>query len=223
MEPWSLVRQRLSWRASLIVYLGFLGLGGSVLPVHALTVALDVGHSLTSPGVMSAMGVPELRFNQALALAVQQVFQHRTWRPVLIGAAGEITELRARPRAAAQAHAELLLSIHHDSVQPQYLEVWDVEGKPQRYSDRFRGFSLFVSRTNPAPQVRLACTSALGQALRQAGCTPSPQHAEPIVGENRPFADAVNGVHYYDDLVVLKTATIPAVLLEAGVIVHPAG
>jgi hypothetical protein len=47
-------------------------------------------------------------------------------------------------------------------------------------------------------------------------------HAEPIPGENRPFADRINGVHYFDDLVVLKTATQPALLLEAGIIVHRA-
>jgi N-acetylmuramoyl-L-alanine amidase len=45
-------------------------------------------------------------------------------------------------------------------------------------------------------------------------------HAEPIPGENRPFADRANGVHYYDQLVVLHTATQPAVLIEAGVIVN---
>ena len=68
----------------------------------------------------------------------------------------------------------------------------------------------------------LACASQLGTALRHAGFVPSPHHAEPIPGENRPFADQTNGVHYFDNLVVLKTATQPALLLEAGVIVHRA-
>ena len=45
-------------------------------------------------------------------------------------------------------------------------------------------------------------------------------HAEPIPGENRLFADRLNGVYYFDDLVVLKTATQPALLLEAGIIVN---
>jgi len=30
----------------------------------------------------------------------------------------------------------------------------------------------------------------------------------------------VNGVHYYDNLIVLKTARTPAVLVEAGVILN---
>ena len=56
--------------------------------------------------------------------------------------------------------------------------------------------------------------------MRKAGFTASRYHADPVLGENRPFADEVNGVHYFDNLAVLKTATIPALLFEAGVIVN---
>jgi N-acetylmuramoyl-L-alanine amidase len=41
-----------------------------------------------------------------------------------------------------------------------------------------------------------------------------------VLGENRSFADEENGVHYFDNLAVLKTASVPALLFEAGVIVH---
>jgi N-acetylmuramoyl-L-alanine amidase len=56
--------------------------------------------------------------------------------------------------------------------------------------------------------------------MRRAGFTASRYHADPIVGENRPFADEENGVHYFDNLAVLKTAGIPALLFEAGVLVN---
>jgi N-acetylmuramoyl-L-alanine amidase len=79
---------------------------------------------------------------------------------------------------------------------------------------------LFVSRRNVDPPASLACASAIGTAMRGSGFTPSLHHAEPIEGENRPLADAANGVYYYDDLVVLRSATQPALLLEAGVIVN---
>ena len=64
------------------------------------------------------------------------------------------------------------------------------------------------------------CARAIGEQLRKKGYVPSPHHVEPIRGENRPWAEPSNGVYYFDDLVVLKTATIPAVLLEAGIIVN---
>jgi N-acetylmuramoyl-L-alanine amidase len=60
----------------------------------------------------------------------------------------------------------------------------------------------------------------MGQSLRQKGFTPSRYHADAVLGESRPFADEENGVHYFDNLAVARTATMPAVLVEAGVIVN---
>ena len=60
----------------------------------------------------------------------------------------------------------------------------------------------------------------IGVALKQAGLRPTAHHAEPIAGENREWADQNAGVYYFDDLVVLKTAKTPAVLIEAGVIIN---
>jgi N-acetylmuramoyl-L-alanine amidase len=195
-------------------------LGGLVAPAVGHTIALDVGHSLAHPGATSARGVPEFVFNKALAAVVRDTLVKQGFHVRMIGAQGDMHDLQGRTRAAVGA--DFFLSLHHDSVQPRYLEDWVYNGIPRRFSDRFAGFSLFVSRTNPQPSASLACASQLGTALRHAGFAPSPHHAEPIPGENRPFADRTNGVHYFDDLVVLKTATQPALLLEAGVIVHRA-
>jgi len=193
-------------------------LGGLVCPTVAVIVALDVGHSLAHPGAASARGVPEFTFNQALALVVSHSLEQQGLQVRMIGAEGDMTGLHTRTRAAAGA--DFFLSLHHDSVQPHYLEAWTSEGQPQRFSDRFSGFSLFMSRANPALATSLACASQIGMALRHAGFTPTPHHAEPIPGENRPFADRINGVYYFDHLVVLKTAMQPALLLEAGIIVN---
>jgi N-acetylmuramoyl-L-alanine amidase len=56
--------------------------------------------------------------------------------------------------------------------------------------------------------------------MRAAGFTPSRYHADRVLGENRPFADEENGVHFYDNLAVAHTARMPSVLFEAGVIVN---
>jgi N-acetylmuramoyl-L-alanine amidase len=106
--------------------------------------------------------------------------------------------------------ADLFVSIHHDSAR-EHLHVRRQE---------FAGFSLFVSRHNPKLEKSLACASAIGAELRAAGMTPSRYHADPVIGENRPFADELNGVHFYDNLGVGKTATMPSVLVEAGVIIN---
>lgn len=189
-------------------------------PIGTPAVALDVGHSWQKPGALSARGVQEFEFNRALAETIASALRKHGFRVTLIGLDGEMDDLTARPQRAAGA--DFFLSIHHDSVQLQYLESWTVAGKTHRYSDRFSGFSLFVSRRNPHFEQSIACASILGATLRAAGFTPSPHHAEPIPGESRPFADRENGVYYFDDLVVLRAATLPAVLLEAGIIVNRA-
>ena len=183
-------------------------------------VAVDVGHFLAEPGALSARGRPEFEFNRAPALDLRDALEAQGDRVRPIGAAGDLEVLSRRTTAARGA--SLFLSVHHDSVQPHYLEEWSHESETQRFSDRFSGFALFVSRRNPDPAASLACASAIGAGLRAAGFAPSLYHAEPIPGESKPFADRLNGVHYFDNLVVLHTATQPAVLLEAGVIVNRA-
>jgi N-acetylmuramoyl-L-alanine amidase len=171
-------------------------------------VAVDVGHYLAEPGVISASGIPEFEFNLNLALQTKLFLEKNGFAVRLIGAKGNLIFLNHRTRAARGA--DLFLSIHHDSMRERLL--------PRR--EEFAGFSLFVSRRNPEAAKSLACASAIGAELRAAGLTPSRYHADPVIGENRPFADELNGVHFYDNLAVAKTATMPAVLVEAGVIAN---
>jgi N-acetylmuramoyl-L-alanine amidase len=184
------------------------------------TVAIDVGHYLEEPGAISARGRAELEFNRDLALEIDSAVLGKGLGSFLIGFDGLMARLSAR--AVAGASAGFLLSVHHDSVQPHFLETWVHEGGERLYCDRYSGFSLFVSRKGPFLRRSLACASAIGEEMRRAGFPPSLYHADPIPGERKPFADKLNGVHYYDNLIVLKTARTPAVLLEAGVILNRA-
>ncbi len=184
----------------------------------AANVAVDVGHYFAKPGVISARGIPEFDYNFRLAREVSESLRRAGHRTLLIGDDGLAENLGSR--ASRAKGMDLFISVHHDSVQPRFLSSWDRDGETLLYSDRFSGFSLFVSRLNSHTESSLKCASAIGAALRSAGFTPSRYHADPIVGENRPFADEANGVHYFDNLAVLKTASIPALLFEAGVIVN---
>ena len=53
------------------------------------------------------------------------------------------------------------------------------------------------------------------------GFVPTQHHTEPITGENRELLIPEKGVYVFDELTILKTASSPAVLLEAAVIVNP--
>lgn len=182
----------------------------SALAQGAPLVAIDVGHTLARPGVTAASGRPEFELNRSLAQVVVERLRTRGVPTILIGADGEANSLTQR--TATARGAALFVSLHHDSVQPHYLNQ----------VDRFSGFAILVSRKNADPRTSLSCAQRVGDALIASGRWPSRYHAEPIAGENRPFADEARGVHWFDDLVVLKTATQPALLIESAVVVNPA-
>lgn len=183
-------------------------------------IAVDVGHSATIGGAVSASGVSEFAFNRELAQTIGDAFARDGIAFVPVGLDGSMTDVKMRPPYAASKRATFLLSIHHDSVQPQYLETWERNGGQGLYSDRYSGFSLFVSRGNAHLAESLACARSIGAALIAAGFAPTAHHAEDIDGERRTWADERNGVYYYDNLHVLRVSAMPAVLLEAGVIVN---
>ena len=175
---------------------------------QAADVAVDVGHSIKHPGAVSISGVNELDLNIALAENVAKNLQAKGFSTHLIGNDGKMDVLTDRTLAAKDD--ALFLSIHHDSI----LKSW----MPRVHE--FSGFSVFVSRKNKQLDASLDCASKVGAGLIGAGFKPSRYHALPIEGQNRPFADEANGVHYFDDLIVLKTAKQAAILVEAGVIVN---
>lgn len=181
----------------------------------AALVAIDVGHTRAEPGATSARGRGEFEFNRELAADLAGALTARGLRVRLVNAAGEVARLEERARLAAGA--DLLVSIHHDSVSEGELRRWIVDGREQGFSDRWAGHSLFVSRDNPEAARSLLCARAIGARLQRLGFAPTDKNAA-----RREWADAALAVHYYDNLVVLYRSTLPALLFEAGVIRHRA-
>ncbi|GLS04605.1 N-acetylmuramoyl-L-alanine amidase [Chitiniphilus shinanonensis] len=188
------------------------------LPLHAATIAVDVGHSLGAPGATSAYGEPEFFYNRALAQEVARRLRGAGHLVLLIGADGEETGLRPRPELAAAARADLFLSIHHDSAQQRFLKPWTVDGVQRWYTD-FSGYSLFVSRQNPRFAASAACAQAISRQLQSRGFQRTLHHTAEVAGEGRPLFDRALGV-YEADFAVLRHASMPAVLFEAGVILN---
>jgi N-acetylmuramoyl-L-alanine amidase len=186
-------------------------------------IAVDIGHTPEDPGATSARGIPEFAFNVALgrdtatALAKAGFPVHR----IIVSGKGK-QQLSRRVAAATALSPALIISIHHDSVQERYLKAWRFAGQPRRYSDRFAGHSIFVSRASPHFEQSLAFASALGRSLAAAGLSHSAHHAENILGENRETLDGDFGVFEFRNLRVLREAAAPAILLEAGIIVNRA-
>lgn len=190
-------------------------------PRTTFRIALDIGHDNARPGATSARGNTEFSYDHALAeLVLTALKAHGFDAAFLIGESGAPMPLSRRSQIAREEKADVFISLHHDSVQRQYFSEWMFGGRPHPYSDKFHGYSIFVSTSSLWAKDSMALATLLGRALTARGLTPSPHHAEAIPGENRTLLDPGLGIYRFDELAVLRGATMPALLLESGIIVN---
>jgi N-acetylmuramoyl-L-alanine amidase len=186
-------------------------------------IVLDVGHTAQSEGASSARNVAEFVFNLRLARRIEEKLKAEGFAETRL----LLTEGKARPSlvrrvaAANNMQANLFLSIHHDSVPDKFLEKWEYEGKKSWFSDRFSGYSVFVSKSNPDFKTSLAVAELIGKEMKAQGLKYAEQYAQAIMGRDQhPLLNKETGVYSYDKLIVLKSTRMPAVLLEAGSIIN---
>ncbi len=189
----------------------------------AFHVIVDVGHTLNAPGAMSARGIFEYAFNLQLAQETKQALLDAGFAQtvLMITATAPWRGLVERAARANAMHADLFLSIHHDSVPDRLLQTWDYEGQQYRFNDDYPGYALFVSNDNPDRAGSLLFGHLLGKALQARGLNYTPHYTLALMGERRrELVDADAGVYRYDQLIVLRETRMPALLLEAGSIVN---
>jgi N-acetylmuramoyl-L-alanine amidase len=186
-------------------------------------IVLDVGHTAASEGATSARNVAEFVFNLRLAKRIEEKLKAEGFAEtrLLVTEGKARSSLLKRVAAANNPAADLFLSVHHDSVPNSMLENWEFEGKKSHFSDRFSGYSVFVSRSNPDFKTSLAFAELLGKEMKAQGLEYAHQYTEAIMGRYRhPILNKETGVYRYDDLFVLRSTRMPAVLLEAGSIIN---
>ncbi len=189
----------------------------------AFRVVVDVGHTVEKPGADSSRGVTEYSFNLKLANEVMQALSKAGFEKAvrLITTAAPVRGLLERAQRANNMRADLFLSIHHDSVPDNLLETWNYEGQQRSFSDRFKGYALFISKENANPKGSLEFGHFLGEELETRGLHYTPHYTLPLMGRRRhELLDAEAGVYRYDQLVVLRKTLMPAVLMEAGSIIN---
>jgi N-acetylmuramoyl-L-alanine amidase len=184
---------------------------------------VDVGHTVESDGAMSARNVPEFQFNLHLAQRLVEKLKSEGFSTTRL----LVTGGRARPSLATRVasannwHADLFLSIHHDSVPDKMMEKWEFEGKTSHFSDRFSGYGLFVSKENADFETSMRFAKLIGTQMRAQGIKFADQYTLPLMGKYRhDLLDRDAGIYRYDHLIVLQRTHMPAVLLEAGSIIN---
>ncbi|WP_454630521.1 N-acetylmuramoyl-L-alanine amidase family protein [Bradyrhizobium cenepequi] len=186
-------------------------------------IVLDVGHTAESEGAISARNVSEFAFNLRLAKRIEEKLKADGFVETrLLLTEGKARHgLVKRVAAANNLRADLFLSIHHDSVPNKFLEDWEFEGRKSHFSDRFSGYSVFVSRNNPDFETSLSFAELIGKEMKAQGLDYAKQYTQPIMGRyQHPLLNKETGVYSYDKLIVLRKTRMAAALLEAGSIIN---
>lgn len=182
-------------------------------------IVVDVGHTAESEGAISARNVPEFNYNLHLAHQIVDGLKAEGFAQAKL----LVTEGKARPSlfkrvaAANNLHADLFLSVHHDSVPDKMLEDWEYDGKKSHFNDLYSGYGVFVSKSNPDFAESLQFARLIGEQMHAKGFKFADQYTLPIMGKDRhELLDRAAGVYRYDRLIVLMRTQMPAALLEAG-------
>jgi N-acetylmuramoyl-L-alanine amidase len=186
-------------------------------------IVVDVGHTPESEGAISARNVAEFVFNRRLAQRIAEKLKAEGFAAtrLLVTEGKARASLVRRVAAANNLPANLFLSIHHDSVPNKLLEDWEFEGKKSHFSDRFSGYSVFVSRSNADFKTSFSFAELLAREMKAQGLDYAQQYTQPIMGRYRhPLLNKETGVYSYDELIVLRKTRMAAVLLEAGSIIN---
>ncbi len=186
-------------------------------------VVVDVGHTADVPGAMSARGIPEYAFNLQLAREIKQALVDAGFEQtvLLITATAPRLGLVERAGRANSMHANLFISIHHDSVPDNLKHSWDYGGQKNEFNDDYPGYAIFISSENADPAGSLRFGHLLGRELERRNQYYTPHYTLALMGHHRRIlVDSEAGVYRYDELIVLRRTSMPAVLLEAGSIVN---
>src|SRR5262249_61032655 len=98
---------------------------------------------------------------------------------------------------------------------------WDYGGKKNESNDDYPGSAIFISNDNADRVGGLQFGRLLGRELERRSLQSPPHSPLALMGHHRRIlVDAEAGVYRYDQLIVLRQTTMPAVLLEAGSIVN---
>jgi N-acetylmuramoyl-L-alanine amidase len=186
-------------------------------------IVIDVGHTAESEGAISARHVAEFVFNLRMAKRIEQQLKADGFAGtrLLVTEGKARRSLVTRVNAANNLAPNLFLSIHHDSVPDKFLEDWEFEGKKRHFSDRFSGYSVFVSRANGDFATSLVFAELVAKEMKAQGLTYAKQYSQPIMGRyQHPLLNKETGVYRYDELIVLRKTKMAAALLESGSIIN---
>ena len=163
------------------------------------------------------LGRDELQYNLELVTAIEgRLAQSGIGRVVVVNRGLDMTSLAERPQRAFCLGADLLVSIHHDTVDANLMEVKTAQGQQLRYNDRIEGYTVYYSSQNVHADLSRSLGLRVAEALLAQGVVPATPYQDAISDELRRPVSSDLSVFDFQRLKVSQTSPIPAILLEAG-------
>jgi N-acetylmuramoyl-L-alanine amidase len=216
-------------------------------------IVIDSGHEPSQPGATGTCLIKEVIYNDKMVSAIAQTL-NASYQIILTREPGQdvaidsevlkkylpLSEsmawqskksLFARPAYANLHHADIFISIHHDSTLIEH-QVHDPLLCDQRggtnLTDAFKqkykiGFNIFINDADKTPNKArsLLLAKLLGKQLLAIGRVPSDYHVYPVDACQSCYpVNKTLGI-WHENLAVLRNVNMPAVLIEVGNIVDP--
>lgn len=193
-------------------------------------IAVDAGHGGKDPGAIGKRGVREKNVTLAIAKSLAQyINSNKQFRSVLIRSTDVFVDLNRRSEIARQKKADILISIHADSVasgsSARGASVWvlsnnraERENKKILKSGSKKGSELLggagdvISQSEQNPYLAATILDMSSDNSRSEGYT----LGQEILAKLGGFTRLHNKKPIHASLAVLKSPDIPSLLIETG-------
>lgn len=191
-------------------------------------VVLDPGHGGTDPGAISISGKYEKNLTLKMAQETKKALEKTgKYRVLLTRDTDKALALRDRIRFAHKHKADLFISIHADSARNKNAKGLSVYTISERASDREAqllaerenkaDIILGIDLSNELPEV----SNILIDLAKRDTMEKSAHYANLLVQKMAKNVTLVPNAHRFAGFVVLKSASIPSVLIEIGYLSNP--
>ncbi|WP_420546863.1 N-acetylmuramoyl-L-alanine amidase [Curvivirga sp.] len=186
-------------------------------------IVLDAGHGGPDPGAIGGAGTREKNVTLAVAKAVQkQLLATGRYRVKLTRDRDFYIPLRKRYRVAEDNNADLFVSLHADKIERSSVRGASVYTLSERSSDKEA--AKLAAKENKSDIIVGVDLSGYDEVVartlldfeQRATMEMSWHFAEMLVGEMGKEIKLLRNTHRFAGFAVLKSPTVPSVLIELG-------
>jgi len=199
---------------------------------RGIVVAVDAGHGGEDPGAIGPGGVREKNVTLAVAKKLaKKINAMPGMRAELIRKGDYFVPLRSRVKLARKMHADMMISIHADSVRTRSVQGASAYTLSERGATPSRAARALAAKENAAdeiggvPIVEQAedplVSRILGDMFRRDSLNSSQMLAEEILGRLKHVGPIKYGSPKHARFYVLGAMEIPSVLVEMDYISNP--